>query len=222
MSLLAVASLLPVFAEEDAELDLGSICPGAAAWKSAHADMLPGAMSKRDQARTLSRPELRKELEERVDADQAARKALLAHRGDAREAARIDEGNDAWLIKLLKENGMPTVDQVGEFGLNLTWLLVQHADRYPGVQEWALEGFRRQYQAGAFSGDELARLTDRVLLHQGKQQRYGTQFDWKSGEFNPKNIGDLDEVDIERGKLGLMPLSDYGCMMAHAAKRLER
>ena len=209
-----------LFAEEDAEPDLGAVCPGAAAWKSAHEDLLPKSMEKRDQARTLILPEIRKELEERVDADQKARRALLARLSLPGEVARIDDANDAWLVKLLKGGGMPTVDQIGEYGLHLTWVLVQHADRYPGVQEWALEGFRKRFEAGAFSGDELARLTDRVLVHQHKQQRYGTHFDWSSGEFDPKKIGDPDEVDAERAKLGLMPLSDYECMMAQAAKRL--
>ena len=214
------ANQSPVFAEEDAQPDLAAICPGAAAWKSAHVDLLPDSMEKRDQARTLSQPEIRKELEERVDADQKARKALLARRGLPGEVAKIDDANDGWLFKMLKTHGMPAVDEVGEYGLHLTWVLVQHADRYPVMQDWALEGFRKRFEAGSFSGDDLARLSDRVLVRQGKQQRYGTHFDWTSGKFEPKKIGDPAEVDIERAKLGLMPLSDYGCMMANAARRL--
>jgi len=201
----------------------GAACPGATAWNEAHAERSVAAMKRRDEARTLSRPAVLDELRHRVASDQAARRAMLANPADGaatREVARIDVDNDSWLRHLLEKDGLPGVDQVGEFGLHLAWLLVQHADEDPQLQHWALASFERRYEAGEFSADELAKLTDRVLLEQGKAQRYGTQFDWGSGRFDPRHIADASEVDAHRRELGLMPLSDYACMMNAALRRL--
>jgi hypothetical protein len=53
-------------------------------------------------------------------------------------------------------------------------------------------------------------------------QRYGTQFDWGSGRFDPRHIDDVSDVDAHRRQLGLMPLADYACMMNSALERLAR
>jgi len=216
----AIAS--PGLAADNEPNSSGAACPGAAAWNEAHAERSVPAMKRRDAARTLSRPDVLDELQRRVASDQAARRAMLANPADGavvREVARIDADDDAWLRRLLEKDGLPGADQIGEFGLHLTWLLVQHADQDPPLQQWALAGFERRHDAGEFSADELARLTDRVLLEQGKTQRYGTQFDWGSGRFEPRHIDGVSDVDSRRRQLGLMPLADYACMMNSTLKR---
>ena len=213
----------PCLPAEPVDANTGAACPGAAAWQSAHADQSVAGMRRRDAARTPSRPDLLAELERRVAADQSARRAMLAHRGDddaQRAVVHIDADNDAWLVDQFRKDGVAHAAQVGEFGLHLTWLLVQHADRQPQLQEIALKEFVHRYESGEFSADDLARLTDRVLLAQGKPQRFGTQFDWASGKFDPRHIDDAAGVDAQRGQLGLMPLSDYACVMNLALRRV--
>jgi hypothetical protein len=114
---------------------------------------------------------------------------------------------------------MPNAEQVGEHGLQLVWLLVQHADADPKLQALALGEFEERYKSGEFSADSLAKLTDRVLLAKGKSQRYGTQFDWFTGRFDPKENLKISEIDARRAELGLMPLSDYACFMTSALQR---
>jgi hypothetical protein len=197
-------------------------CPGAAAWQEAHHDQLPAALAERDQSRTFTAPELRAELERRFEADQRERQKLIASSRDRDVTTRVqhmDADNLLWLKNLVKTTGIPTVAQVGESGVHWAWLLVQHADDDPKFRLSVQPIFAQREQAGELPPDDLARLTDRVLLTAGKPQRFGTQFDWYSGQFKPKGIVNIDEVDANRRELGLMPLADYACMMNERLKR---
>jgi hypothetical protein len=206
--------------EAAANLETSTPCPGAAAWREAHSNQLPSALAQRDRTRTFSAIELRSELQRRFEADQRERKKLIANPGDREvdnRVRRMDEENLAWLKNLVKDNGIPTVSQVGESGVHWTWLLVQHADGDPQFQLRVQPIFVQRQQAGELPADDLAKLTDRVLLAEGKPQRYGTQFDWYSGQFKPKGVpkgaGNMADIEANRQALGLMPLSDYACMM---------
>jgi hypothetical protein len=191
-------------------------CPGAAAWREEHRNQLPAALAQRDQTRTFSAPELRAELERRFEADQRERQKLIADprdRGVGNRVQRMDMENLVWLKNLVKDNGIPTVAQVGESGVHWIWLLVQHADDDPQFQLSVQSIFAQRQEAGELPADDLARLTDRVLLAAGKPQRFGTQFDWYSGQFKPKGAGNIADIEANRQALGLMPLADYACMM---------
>lgn len=50
---------------------------------------------------------------------------------------------------------------------------VQHADRDPQLQATVLPMFIKRYEAGELSGDDVAKLADRILVAQGKPQRFG-------------------------------------------------
>jgi hypothetical protein len=73
--------------------------------------------------------------------------------------------------------------------------------------------FVQRQKAGELPADDVAKLTDRVLLAAGKPQRFGTQFDWYSGQFKLKGAGNIADIEANRQALGLMPLADYACMM---------
>jgi hypothetical protein len=209
--------LLPAWQiEADASREAPKPCPGADAWQEAHRDQLPSALAQRDQARTFSAPELRAELERRFEADQRERQKLVAnpHDREVRNLVqRMDMENLTWLKRLVKDNGIPTVAQVGESGVHWTWLLVQHADDDPQFQMSVQPIFVQRQKAGELPADDVAKLTDRVLLAAGKPQRFGTQFDWYSGQFKLKGAGNIADIEANRQALGLMPLADYACMM---------
>jgi hypothetical protein len=219
----SLALLLPVWRIEDAaSRETSASCPGAAAWREAHRDQLPAALAQRDQTRTFSAPELRAELERRFEADQRERQKLIADPRDrdvVTRVQRMDMENLVWLRNLLKVNGIPTVAQVGESGVQWTWLLVLHADDDPQFQLSVQPIFVQRQEAGELPADDLARLTDRVLLAAGKPQRFGTQFDWYSGQFKPKGAGNIADFEANRQALGLMPLTDYACMMNRKLQR---
>jgi hypothetical protein len=70
---------------------------------------------------------LLQELHRRADADQDARKAFTSHPNDSSAQAKVisvDASNLAWLPQLLKAQGFPNVQQVGETGMHLAWMLI--------------------------------------------------------------------------------------------------
>jgi hypothetical protein len=62
---------------------------------------------------------------------------------------------------------------------------------------------------GELSRQQYALLTDRVLLAQGKKQRYGSQVEVKDGQSVPLPLDDAEHVDARRATMGLEPLADY-------------
>jgi hypothetical protein len=195
---------------------LSVACPGAAAWNRSHEDRSLEAAAVRDKNRTFSDPKLREQLQERVERDQSLRRAYRAAPLDEtllRKIQGIDAENLSWLKRQVRDQGIPTVAQAGESGLIQTWLLVQHADRDRTFQAEMLPIFTKRYQSGELDAEYVAKLADRLLLAAGKQQMYGTQFDWLSHEFKPRNPGDTLDIETHRASLGLMPWADYACMM---------
>jgi hypothetical protein len=191
-------------------------CPGAAAWQATHPADAPAAMDQRDAARTFTEPKIRRQLQERFEADQHARQAYLKNPHDSTlmlSIERMDADNQAWLKQVIRDMGMPTAAQVGENGVKWAWVIVQHADAHPEWQAALLPEFQKRHEAGELSADLLAKLTDRVLLKEHEPQRFGTQFDWLSGHFSPRGAVDLAAIDANRSAVGLMPLADYACLV---------
>jgi hypothetical protein len=56
-------------------------------------------------------------------------------------------------------------------------------------------------------------LTDRVLVHHGKPQRYGTQFGNDGGGLKPGKMEDPAHVDQRRATMGLGPFAEYACVI---------
>jgi len=180
------------------------------------------AMKARDGARSIANPQLLGELRNRVAEDQAARRAWLRSGGSGRDVQMIDEKNLKWLRGLIRDSGFPNADQVGEDGVHLAWLLLQHADYDPQFQRSMLPALVERWKHHELPGDDLARLTDRILKASGQPQRFGTQFDWRSATFRLPDHDAVNEIDKNRALLGLMPIADYACMMQTAAERIRK
>jgi hypothetical protein len=63
-----------------------------------------------------------------------------------------------------------------------------------------------------------ALLTDRVLVHRGEPQRYGSQFDIVDGRLVPAPIADLPGLDARRASVGLPPMTEYVRMLSGQMK----
>ena len=109
-------------------------------------------------------------------------------------AYAIDASNGYRMRNLIQEYGYPTTKLVGEEGMRDWWILAQHQDLDPELQKRCLEH-------GDFAPEEYALLADRVLVNEGKPQRYGTQLN--------KPVVDETKTDEERRKLGLSSLKEY-------------
>jgi len=153
--------------------------------------------------------ELREELLRRVAADQQARRAR-----DSEAMAAADGANLPWLRRVVTDRGWPGKSLVGKDGAQAAWLLAQHADRDPAFQRQCLDLLTAAVERGEATIVQQAYLTDRVLLHEGKPQEYGTQAIASEGRFVPRNLRDPDHVDHRRASVGLGPLAGYLARMA--------
>jgi hypothetical protein len=69
---------------------------------------------------------------------------------------------------LIREYGYPTQKTLGKEGMAAFWLLIQH-------QDYDLELQKACLQKCDFEKSHFEHLTDRILVNEGKKQRYGTQ-----------------------------------------------
>ena len=214
--------LLAPAARADDDEALLKACPGLEAWKASHPHARDAAASAA--AAKPSLPDLQAELKRRVADDQKAREALNGGSGPLDPKAvqamlSVDADNLRWLRQRVAEHGFPTVEQVGEDGVGDAFTLVQHADADPGFQQAMLESMRPLLATGGVKKSEVAMLTDRVLVAQGKAQRYGSQFARaKDGSFAPKPTEDPEHLDERRRQMDLMPLADYECVLRESYK----
>jgi hypothetical protein len=176
------------------------------------------------QAASPKDPALRAAILKREKEDQDARFAWIAfmkkHQGepakpDAKKPKeldrmnRVDATNRAWLKKVIDKYGWPGKTLVGEDGAESAWLLVQHADEDRPFQKKCLALMEEAVKKGEARGDDLAYLTDRVLVGEGKPQRYGTQTKILNGEIRPDPVEDEANLDKRRAELGMMPMAEY-------------
>lgn len=160
-------------------------------------------------------PELRQALLEMYEADQTVRMEMI-EKGwdnvDSLDVARqdsVDEANRVRLKEVIRRHGWPTSGMVGRDGVEAAFFIVQHADRDPGFQREMLPLVERSHESGDLSGQEVALVTDRVLVNAGEPQRYGTQAEIVEGEVVVKPIENPEEVDELRAEMGMPPLEVY-------------
>src|SRR5262245_54595620 len=164
-------------------------------------------------AAAVKLPALRQELKDMVKVDQDMRKRAFTGAGIdvklAEQLEAIDTKNTGRLKEIVAAHGWPGKSLVGEDGAHDAWLLVQHADRDRVFQKQCLELLKNAVAKDDASGKDLAYLTDRVLVGEGKKQLYGTQFVQKDGKMEPQPIEDADKVDERRAAVGMEPLTEY-------------
>ncbi len=158
-----------------------------------------------------------------VEVDQTAREALLKS-ADPDPAAideleEIDRKNTARMKEIVAAHGWPGKSLVGEEGASNAWLLVQHADLDHEFQKECLALMEEAVKKGEATPVNLAYLTDRVLVAEGKEQLYGTQFIEIDGQLVPQPIEDEENVDRRRAAVGLGTLDEYRQVMKQVYSR---
>ncbi|MFI1869417.1 DUF6624 domain-containing protein [Streptomyces jumonjinensis] len=155
---------------------------------------------------------LRRELLERQAQDQAVRLTPEADRSEEPYERRraVDQENTAWLRDVVARYGWPGHALVGKEAATAAWLLAQHADRNPGFQAECLDLLARAVTAGDADVRHGALLEDRVRVHRGEPQVFGTQLAGQGdGSLIPFPIVDPLGVDARRAAWGFEPLDDY-------------
>ncbi len=166
-------------------------------------------------------------------------KALPVDHPDARlieSLLSIDRQNARHLKRIIQLYGWPARSEVGDRASHAAWLIAHHADHDHMFQRMCLEKIRIAVQNNEAHARDMAYLTDKVLVAEGRRQVYGTQvFDTRSLEMlyklsgkeledamariahginrseplQPLPIDDIDHVDRRRAEVGLPPLRAY-------------
>lgn len=179
----------------------------------------------------IAEPELAEEFLERVRDDQSVRQEFMQFMADHGEGGPIqpdklsdedrakfedltkrfretDKYNRDFLKQVIEKYGWPGKSLVGRVGAQAAFLFAQHADEDTEFQKQCLEKMKAMPE-GEVSQQHLAMLTDRVLVHEGKKQLYGSQLTMVDGKLQPSPIEDEANVDARRKEMGMQPLADY-------------
>lgn len=145
-------------------------------------------------------PSVRAALLEAKAEDQAVRDESKRTDSEATRARfRASSKRSVELMrKIVAEHGWPGRSLVGPDGAMAAWVLAQHLDEEPALQRQCLGLLERAVADGEADAESLAYLTDRVLVNEGKPQRYGTQGNGAAG--------DVSRVNANRKVVGLPPL----------------
>jgi hypothetical protein len=149
---------------------------------------------------------LGKELLACAGRDQAARE-LMRHEHDMQQWRQIvepvDRASTARLKEIIAEHGWPGHQLVGVEAAHAAWLLAQHAP--PDLQEECLPLLEDAVRRDDASRRDLAYLMDRVLMHRGQPQVYGTQYLEQDGILTLWTVQEPGGLDRRRAALGLEP-----------------
>src|SRR5690606_27955393 len=123
--------------------------------------------------------------------------------------AKIHNQNAKILDEIIQTIGYPTVDKVGKEASAAAWLVIQHAIAQPDYMKNCVKLLEIAVRENEANTKNLAYLTDRVAVFEGKPQLYGTQFDWdEDGKLSPNPFDDLAKVNERRKAIGLNSLEE--------------
>ena len=168
-----------------------------------------------------------KEIAEKIielqNADLALRNKLIqsGQLSDAynEEMKELHNRNAIILSKIIDQIGYPAIAKVGKAASEAAWLVIQHAIGQPGFMKKCVKLLEIAVSENKAHAKNLAYLTDRVALLEGKPQLYGTQFDWdKNGELSPDLFDDLIKVNQRRRSIGLNSLEEQTGVIRRQAK----
>ncbi|HEY3628773.1 MAG TPA: DUF6624 domain-containing protein [Terracidiphilus sp.] len=116
--------------------------------------------------------------------------------------------NAARLRELIAEHGWPAEDIAGDDGAKAAWFIVQHAVGEPEFQRQVLGWLRECAEANRVPAWQAAYLEDRIAMHEGRPQRFGTQWmdSLEDGLARPYTLADPEHVNELRASVGLPAL----------------
>ncbi|MEM9920163.1 MAG: tetratricopeptide repeat protein [Bacteroidota bacterium] len=122
---------------------------------------------------------------------------------------QVDSVNEMRVIEIIDEFGWPGTSLVGRQANSAVWLVIQHAPLE--TQEKYLPLLQESVKKGESRGSNLALLEDRILMRNGKPQKYGSQVttDKATGKRHFHEIMDPANVNKRREEVGLGPIEEY-------------
>jgi hypothetical protein len=160
----------------------------------------------------VTNEDLRRELLEMRAEDARVRQELMesGELGGAyvprMEAVHIR--NAARLKELIAVHGWPDETIAAKDGAEAAWFIVQHAIGDPPFQREMLRLLEACSAANRVPLWHAAYLEDRIAMHEGRPQRFGTQWmdDPHDGRIRPWKLAEPERVNELRAGVGLGPL----------------
>jgi hypothetical protein len=174
---------------------------------------------------TPTMPDVRKSLLNMAKKDQDIR-IRLGNVKNLSEKQRhaikeIDDGHTEKLKQIISKYGWPTISMIGYDGVDAFWLLLQHSPD-ASFQRNMLPHVEAAFNNGELNSQNYALFVDRVLVRDGKAQKYGTQIKEVINNtpilYPIENQSNVNEL---RASIGLFNLEDY-LQMAKAAISPEK
>ncbi|MGN6213990.1 DUF6624 domain-containing protein [Parafilimonas sp.] len=167
--------------------------------------------------------EIAEKIIELQNADLALRDKLIQSGqlsdGYNEEMKELHNRNAIILNEIIDQIGYPAITKVGKAASEAAWLVIQHAIGQPGFMKKCVKLLEVVVSENKAHAKNLAYLTDRVAVLEGKPQLYGTQFDWdKNGELSPELFDDLIKVNQRRRSIGLNSLEEQTGVIRRQAK----
>jgi len=115
--------------------------------------------------------------------------------------------NETRLFALLDKYGWPTASSVTEFAAAGAAMIINHATHEDRAKYFPM--LEEAFKKGEAQPLRYAKMCDRLLVEQGKEQRFGTQWQFEDSKRVPYPIEKPELVDKRRAEIGLGPLSEY-------------
>lgn len=115
-------------------------------------------------------------------------------------------------LKEILADTFPNIKNAGVQAYIAALTMVLHSGDYDLMKSYLNEHERQSEDV--VSRSHRATLIDKILLLEGKSQRYGTQFVMKEGKPEILPLEDIEQVNERRASLGLSPLEDYVQMVS--------
>ena len=157
------------------------------------------------------------------NADLALRDKLIQsgqlNNGYNEEMRDLHNRNAKMLSDIIDKIGYPTIDKVGEKANEAAWLVIQHSIELPNFMKKCAKLLEKAVNENKADQKSLAYLTDRIAVFEGKEQLYGTQFDWDEyGNLSPNHFDDINKVNWRRKSFGLNTLKEQTEIIRRQAK----
>lgn len=126
-----------------------------------------------------------------------------------RNMAVADSLNLLKVAAIIDKFGWLGADEIGISGNTTLFMVVQHSGIQ--TQDKYLPVMRAAAANGKAALKSLALLEDRVALHHGNRQLYGSQVIWnmKTNHYQVAPLDDPEQVDKRRATMGLPSIAEY-------------
>lgn len=143
--------------------------------------------------------------------------------GYSPEMEAVHNENAALLLRAFDAIGWPGRRDYGDDGAGAAFLILQHAIGHPELQRRGLALILDAIPEGQANPLDAAYLSDRIAMFEGREQTFGTQFDWDAnGQLSPAPVRDPETLDERRASVGLPPIAEtIAHMRANAAAEGE-